>query len=281
MPETFLAARLLWQYQIPCQIDMNLDNLPIPVESPEAYIITIEGEQWVFYNGDKITPLGRKKALDDSWVHPEPGYEIGRCKMIKRDGERCKNPVRPGWTVCRSHGAGYPSRPGGLNDGQIADARHVKHLPNRLLDKFEEFLTDPEYVSMREEVALVDTRIAERLEMLSSSDTEAAWVKVRQVAIILDGDNISAEDIVKCRASLARAFEAVADNEVWTEVLELIERRRRLADTERRRIVDAQQMLTIQEANVLVATLMNIVMKHVKDPEIRRAIADEMKRIMT
>jgi len=261
---------------------VTLENVEIvPRISPETDIKTVDGEDWVFYAGEKICPLGRKKYLDDKWVHPEPGYDVGRCKMIKRDGERCKNPVRHGWTVCRSHGAGYPDRPGGLNDKQVTTARHIQHLPNRLIEKYEEFITDPEYISMREEMALVDTRIAERLEMIDSSDTEQAWIKIQRVKSILDKKNIKGEDILTCRAELERALEISADVSVWGEVLELVERRRKLAETERRRVKDAQEMLTLQEANMFVATIMNIVMNRVKDPQTRRAIADDMKRVMS
>lgn len=33
-----------------------------------------------------------------------------RCKRVKRDGTQCKKPSRAGYSICPSHGAGYPSR---------------------------------------------------------------------------------------------------------------------------------------------------------------------------
>lgn len=261
---------------------MSLENLGlVPRISPETEIREVDGEDVVFYAGEQICPLGKKKSLDDKWVHSEPGYEVGRCKMIKRDGQRCKNPVRHGWTVCRSHGAGYASKPGGLTNEHIRTAMHAKHLPNRLIEKYEAFITDPEYISMRNEMALIDTRIADRLEMLDSSDAEKAWTQVRFVAGLLTKNDLTTDDVKKCRDKLSEALNIHGETEVWEEVLELIERRRRLADTERRRIVEAQEMLTVQEANALIANIMNIVINRVKDLQVRRAIADDMRRIMT
>jgi hypothetical protein len=249
--------------------------------SPEAEIRSVEDVEWVFYDNQPIVELGRKKALEDSWCHQEPGYIIGRCKMIKRDGQRCRNAVRKGWTVCHYHGAGRPSKPGGMTLSQTSTGRHSKHLPDRLLEKYRKYILDPESLSMAAEIALIDSRIAERLEMLDSSDVKNAWMKVRQAYAILQRKTVSDDDLIDVVGLMEESLAAKqADENVWQEVLVFVEQRRKIAETERRRIVDAQQTMTYQEANMLVAFLMNSVMEHVQDPEIRRAISEDMKRVM-
>ena len=88
----------------------------IPYISPETDIRDLSDGTWIIYDGEPICKLGRKKALPEVYVHVEPGYTVGRCRMIVRTGERCKNGVRPGWKVCHKHGAGPPSNPGGISD---------------------------------------------------------------------------------------------------------------------------------------------------------------------
>ena len=253
----------------------------MPEISPETEIRTQEdGTQWVYYAGECIVELGRKKALDDKWCHPEPGYDIGRCKMIKRNGERCKNAVRHGWTVCHFHGAGRPGKPGGLTNKQVTTARHTAALPSRLIAKYEQAINDPDYLSMTEELALLDTRMAEMLERLDTTDVKLAWTKVRRAHQILDNDNVGEEGYNNALELLDEALTMKgADDAVWKEVSSIIEQRRKVAETERRRVVDAQQTMTYERANMLVAFLMSSVQSHVTDPEILRAIADDLKRV--
>ena len=252
----------------------------MPTISPETEIRTHDNAQWVYYNGVCIVQLGRKKALDDRYCHPEPGYDVGRCKMIKRDGNRCKNPVRHGWTVCHFHGAGRPGKPGGLNNRQVTTARHTSALPTRLLAKYEEAINDPDYLSMTEELALLDTRMAEMLERLDTTDVKLAWQKVRRAYQLLDNDNIEDDGYNNALELLQEALTMKsADDTIWKEVAGIIEQRRKVAETERRRVVDAQSSMTYERANMLVAFLMSSVQSHVTDPEILRAIADDLKRV--
>lgn len=255
----------------------------IPAISPEAEIRTVDGKDWIFYAGVQITPLGRKKSLDDHWCHPEPGFQVGRCKMIKRDGGRCSNGVRVGWTVCWKHGAGRPSKPGGLTNVQVSTGRHARHLPAHLLDKYDAYLTDPDTLVMAGELALIDTRVAELLERLEfdNADVVTAWVKVSRAYNLLDEDEIDEDTYVRALGLLHEAMTAKqADSELWKQIVQLVESRRKVAESERRRIVDSQQVMTVQEANIFVAFLMDSVMRNVTDPEEKRAISEDLKRVM-
>jgi len=261
---------------------MEEKALALPESSPETEIRQHEGIDWVFYNGEPFVELGKKKALPDFWCHTEDGYEVGRCKMIKRDGQRCHNACRRGWTVCHYHGAGRPSNPGGLSNKSamslITTGRHSKHLPHRLVEQYEAYLTDPDALSMAAELSLLDTRIAEILDRLDSSDTDAAWGMVKRASGMLGSDKL--RNIEEIKDLLVEALQMKAnDSAVWSEVCGLIDQRRKVAEAERKRIIDAQQMMTYQEANTLVAYLMNSVMEHVTDPRIRRAISDDLKRV--
>ncbi len=260
---------------------MNDATQLVTTSSPETQIRTVDGVGFVFYAGEQFIELGRKKALPDVWCHPEQGYTYGRCKMIKTDGDRCKNAVRAGWCVCHYHGAGRPSRPGGMNDKVVMTGRHGKHLPTRLVDSYNQYVNDPDSISLASEIALIDSRMAELLSMLDNHDVVQAWVDVRLAHRLLNKDgDITERTYDKAMSYLTKALSTKRnDAAVWKDVTDLIERRRKLADTERRRIVDAEQTMTYQEANMLIAFLMNSVMTHVQDPEIRRAISDDLKRV--
>jgi len=249
--------------------------------SPETEIRTHpDGQDWVYYAGQPIVELGRKRALPDEHCHPEPGYTVGRCKMIKRNGERCRNPVRKGWTVCHYHGAGFPSNPGGLNNKQIVSGRHTPHLPSRLVETYLNYANSPEHLSMADELALLDTRMAELLTRLDTSDVKRAWLKVRHARQLLNGVD---SDDKRLDDAIGLLDEATGikgeDAEIWDEICAIVEERRKVADSERKRVTDAQQVMTYEKANMLVAFLMSSVQTHVQDPQVLRAIADDMKRV--
>jgi len=258
------------------------DNLPvvIPDTSPETEIVRDGDVLWVCYDGTRICELGRKKALPDAYVHHEAGYSVGRCKLIKANGDRCKNPVRPGWKVCRSHGAGYRDKPGGLNNKQIVNGKYANHLPAKLLTAYEEFVEDPDIVSMRNEMALLDARIIELVDTIGTSTSEDAWFSVRRACGVLGKKDIYEEDVEEAVGLLGNAL-VYNDNDdkVWKDLMNVIDNRRKLAETERRRIVDAQHTMTYEQANMIISYMMTSIRTHVEDPEILRAISEDMRRL--
>jgi len=185
--------------------------------------------------------------------------------------------------VCHKHGAGRPSRPGGITNKAISGgnfARHSKYLPTGLLEKYEDYLLDPDTLNMSQEMALLDTRIAELLDMLGKMDVKQSWVWVGRAYSIFNRQSVSEDDWERGLELLNNAISShEGDVNTWDEIKDIIERRRKLAETERRRIVKAQQMMTYQEANQFIAFLMSSIMEHVKDPVAKRAITEDLKRV--
>jgi hypothetical protein len=240
--------------------------------SPETTIVEWEEVEWVFYDNKPIVALGNKKALPAEYCHPEPGYNVGRCTMIKVDGKRCPNPVREGWRVCRYHGAGGLANPGG------GMPRHAKFLPTRLADRFQEFMADPDALALYSEMALVDSRITELTERLETCDNRLAWSKVDQAMLLIYKLGGLHESIDRAYQLLKQAKAAPAEEkEIWREINQLLETRRRLAQTEQNRIINAKQYLSLSEANAMLASVMEIVMNNVNDPTTRQLIATKLR----
>lgn len=276
MPNTRMVLTAL-----PTPLLAAADRVDVVIEkSPETEIrVHEDGLQYVYYFGELITPLGKKKALLDVYVHMEPGFDVGRCKMIKANGSRCRNAVRPACTVCRSHGAGTLERPGGR---PIIHGRHSKYLPAGLMNAYQKFLDDPDIISLRSEMALLDARMAQLLERLETCDTNAAWSKVisarSKLQRILHEDECDIGDLEEVSTMLMQAVSARdAETEIWHDVVIVIDQRRKLADTERRRIVDARRYITAEEAAALIAFVTDTVNKNVTDPLIKARIAEQFK----
>ena len=72
----------------------------------------------------------------------------------------------------------------------------------------------------------------------------------------------------------------VQDYKAWSELLGAIEARRRLAETERRRLEAMEQTITSERAMLLVAALVDAVRRHVDDRRVLDAIGREVEQLV-
>lgn len=81
----------------------------------------------------------------------------------KQSGAQCKKFAVPGKRVCGIHGG---KTPGGLASPHFKTGRHSKYLPKNLLGKYKEAINDPDLLQLRDEIALMDTRLGEVLTQI-------------------------------------------------------------------------------------------------------------------
>jgi hypothetical protein len=74
-----------------------------------------------------------------------------KCHAKNRKGEPCGRYCAPGKTVCKSHGADG-GRP-------VVHALYSRSVPDDWLDSYEYFKSDPDYLSLRSEIALSQTNM--------------------------------------------------------------------------------------------------------------------------
>ena len=165
-----------------------------------------------------------------------------QCGAKTRSGEPCKNAAMLGASRCRFHGGKTPR---GHALPQTRHGRYSKDLPTYLASRFHESQSDPDLLNLRAEIALIDTRLGELVASLNKEPD-------------------SAEE---------------EPRSPWPAITELTEQRRKLVETERKRLVDMQQMITAEQAAVLIAALTDAVRRHVHDPDILAAISREFDRI--
>jgi hypothetical protein len=160
----------------------------------------------------------------------------------KRSGERCRKHAMRGRNVCLAHGGKTPR---GAASPHFKTGRYSRSLPGRLVAAYEEALSDPRLLSLRDDIALTDAMLMETLSQLDD-DTPAA--KQRRI---------------------------------FHEVLRLSEHRRRLVDSEVKHIVLAREMMTAEEAMSLMRAMVAIVTRFLPDPKDRAAIAEELHALIS
>lgn len=108
-----------------------------------------------------------------------------------------------------------------------------------------------------------------------------AQLSERYREALADTDLLSLrDDIALVDARVTELLETLEDNPAaWDAITDLFETRRKLVDSERRRLVDLQQMMTAEQAMTMLAVIVDIVKQHVTDPAELQAIAQDIGRI--
>lgn len=197
------------------------------------------------------------------------------CGATTRSGKPCQaRPMANG--RCRMHGGKSLAGPA---SPAFKTGRYSKYLPARLTERYAEAVNDPELLALREDVALIDARLADLLRRVDSGESGQLWKDVRQAY----------QSFIKARRrgddeAAAAAFDELgeliergaSDHAAWSEIAALLEQRRRLVESERRRLVEMQQVITAEQAMVLIAAVVDVVRKHVSDRHILSAISRDI-----
>jgi hypothetical protein len=205
---------------------------------------------------------------------------MNRCtSKSKRSGERCRKPPARGRATCRFHGGSSlvgPAAPA------FKTGRYSKLLPAGLAERYTEALSDAELLGLRDEVALVDVRLAALLERVTTGESAKAW---RELVAAMDAFTAARArgDIATMNGTLNRVAEIAAagqdDTAAWAEIVSLLDERRKLAESERKRLAEAGQWLSVEQATVLLTAVVDAVRRNVSDPASLRAIGDEINRL--
>lgn len=183
----------------------------------------------------------------------------------KQTGERCKRHVTPGRDKCYYHGGAQPV---GLARTQTIHGRYSRHLPTRLMARYQEAQADPDLLALREEITLLDARIADVLGRVDSGESGRLWQELQTTAMALrlarrQQNTEGIADALNTMLDLIGAGRA--DYAAWADVRTLLEQRRRLVESERRRLTEMQQTLSVEKAMLLIGAIAGIIKAHVHD----------------
>lgn len=203
------------------------------------------------------------------------------CGAKTRDGDGCKNAPMPNGR-CRMHGG---KSLGGIASPSLKHGKHSKYLPARLKDAYETAQADDDLLALRSEIALTDARLNDVLGRVETGEAGATYRKLQVTyADLMDAlaAKNAADQAVALRAIGDLIERGMADYAAWDEIGRLMEQRRRLVETERKRLVDMQQMITSERAVLLITTIAGIIRDHVTDTHtlanISRAIGALLNR---
>lgn len=184
-----------------------------------------------------------------------------------------------GCATCYMHGGASAK---GLTAGQFRTGRYSKYLPERLREKYQDAQQDPEILVLRDEIALADARLADLLTRVDAGESGALWKELKELLDQLSR-NVEALDLDGARGALQRLREVVGkghtDASAWQEIQAVLMLREHLVRSERQRLVQMQQMISVEQAMTLIAALTESVRRHVTEPDALRAISADLVRL--
>jgi len=185
-----------------------------------------------------------------------------------------------GRELCYHHGGKTPR---GIASASFKHGRTSKYLPARLHEKFDEAYHDPNWRSLRQEIAVTRTRIKELMEKIDQGDASTLWQQLAAARAEL-AEAQATKDIPRQAAAVSEMLGLIdrgaADAAVWRELDAKHDTLRRLVETEMKSMVAAQQVITVQQAMTMVAALVAVVREHVTDRKALAAIQDGVTRIL-
>lgn len=175
---------------------------------------------------------------------------------------------------CRWHGGNAPVGPAAPGYKHGKQSKLLRALPEHLQGLTEALLNDEDLASVAQEIAVCRTRLYKILEGLDRDrETRELWQDAKKMfdeAIARRGTDAGA-DALRQLGQLLR--KGVSEQAKWEEAYRLMERLRKLAETEAKRTATLQLNIPLPQVQVMMDAFFAAVMEEVKDAASRRRIA--------
>ena len=197
----------------------------------------------------------------------------------KSTGKKCTRSAMPNGK-CYVHGGATPK---GIANPNTKHGRYSKDLPTRMLADYEAERTDPEILNLSEAIAVVRARQRELFRQVDKrgaaslfNDLSQAWKEFEAAQRAKDGPAMAA-----IMAEVGQLIKrGAADSAKWREITALMEQERKLTETEQKRRVSMQTMLTAEKGQLLVKALLASVNAHVSDKRALAAIGADIMALV-
>lgn len=180
---------------------------------------------------------------------------------------------------CRMHGG---KSLGGLASPTLITGRYSKHLPTRLLSGYQEAIADPDLLALRDDIGLLDTRVAQVVSALDTGESRESWSLLSSLWTELETGwkDMPPDDMERTIERVGKIMrDGLSAGYVWSEIRGLLKERADLVANERKRLVELQQYVTSERALLFVQAVMASVKQHVGDRTALAAIAADLARL--
>ena len=201
-------------------------------------------------------------------------------RLRKRPGEFCRKPVMLNATRCVQHGArslkgsAHPRWKGGA---------FSKYLPRDLRQRYEKWLSSPDLLAGRNEVAMLKSRIEELAGRLdNSNESGESWRALQEAFAELKRATAAGDEAATATAvtRLQAIIDGAVSNEAaWDAFTDLVERATLIAQRETKRQADERVSVGVDQVRLVFSSLAECILREVRDPQTRAAIVAHIERM--
>jgi len=214
---------------------------------------------------------------------PGEGFTGAKCGATTRRGTSCLQPAM-GNGRCRMHGGKSLAGVAHPNFRHGRNSKLSAVLQGTDLERFEDAIEDPAYVEMREQMALLHMYLMDAVERSQEHRPGELWERLeRQRKLFLTpGPERNPEQSNKALGETWRIVRQGVDvHRATQEALDIVERQRKLAETERKRISEENQSISVARALAFAGAVFTLVREavanHVGGTEEERAIIEHIR----
>jgi hypothetical protein len=203
------------------------------------------------------------------------------CGAKTRSGGTCRQPAMPNGR-CRLHGG---KTPGGVASPHFRHGRYSKYLPKHLQADDRRVRSDPELVSVRDELALIALRKLELVKRLSRPlpPWNRAVAAFRDYESALESGNAErvAESLEALRLVLTEGADAHAAYErTWNQLRELVQEKGKLSQVESKRMAVVAGYVSVTQLVAVLTAVLSEVKERVRDRVALQAIQNRVDQLM-
>lgn len=178
---------------------------------------------------------------------------------------------------CKAHGGKTPR---GIAAPGFKHGAFSKYLHGNLSAMYQEALTDVDLMDIKGEMALLYARLCQLLESGESEDlwsaAKGAWFAFKDAYSKGDRDAL-AEALDELDKLMTRGGEEAGR---WNEIYQVQTQLLRNRESERRRLVEMQQMISAEQAMLLISALTHAIRQNVSDRAALTRITDAVVRLV-
>lgn len=164
---------------------------------------------------------------------------------------------------CRLHGGKSLN---GLDHPRTKHGGYSKYIPKALMEKYKDAQENEDLLSLREETALITTRIYELTEKAQETSGKK---KFKEVIELYNRWQSAERKGIESAFMIKNDLEDVLDQvekdlKVWDEIADMVNLKRRLVDSEQKKMNNMQQYVPVDKVMLLIGALMDIVVTEIE-----------------
>lgn len=211
-----------------------------------------------------------------------PGrYHNGKllCKATNKAGNACGAFAIRGREFCNNHGGKALA---GMEHPGFKNGKYSKVLTGKLAALYAAASDGIEALDHADEALVLEVRIQDLLGMLDGRGSPALWAELQRLRLVaLGAFKSNNEHMVSVTVSQILDLVGIGadDQTTWERLVDVMEARRKMVDSETRRTQKQDDIWSVKEVALMMATVVQVIRKEVADELTRQRISEALNAL--